>query len=1076
MKNRFFIGLCVVVILSLILPASVVAQVPNPKPEVSRHEWNRDVKEVPQEIRERFKDGVPVEDFLAELQGPIPNALLPFARQRITVIVELSQAPLAALFVSAQKEGKVMPAASQQTYLNSLRDAQAPIVNSLRALGGTVISQYQKAYNGILVNIEASKLTEIRALPGVKSIRRAPVHYVELQTSVPLIQADDVWYDLGYTGDGVTIAVIDTGIDYTHEVFGGSGDPNDYASNDPDVVEFGTFPTAKVIGGYDFAGTNYDADGEVGSPIPSPDPDPLDENGHGTHVASIAAGMGSSEVAPGVAKYALLYALKVFGAEGTTSLVVDAIEWAMDPNADGNLDDHVDVINMSLGSRYGPADPNDPDIIASNLASAIGIIVVASAGNSGNVSYIVGSPSTADAAISVAASTTGWDYGPTVSISGTTLITLTNIIYMPPAFDNDTGHFTTQVEAPLYYVGNIPGAPDDQLCSLTGLPAGVLSGKLALIQRGGCNFSQKVNYAAALGAVGAIIFNHATGGDALVTMIGDPVAIPAGFIGHTDGVNLSTAHDETAIVSAETDRTLVESKTPADTIADFSSRGPRGFDSFLKPEITAPGVAIFAAAMGSGFDGVSYSGTSMAAPHIAGVAALLREAHEDWTPEMIKAAMMNTAVDLADEDSMEVPLQGAGRVDAYAAASTDVIAVGDPDLVSLSWGFFTTDQEVYTNTKTITVINTGANTKYYDVSWYFGSWSLTDGFNLEISPSYFELDPGDSEDIQVTMVITSSEVYFDYFWLEEYYGFVEITESGPVLGPIQEGSVLRVPFYATPRPYSWLEITGFGIEEYAEWVEVAQTGPTYSYLWVYPAFVVDPNEVLQGDEGDLHLVGMDYGWEDEDYGNIIIPAFNTYGSFHTPQPYFAEFDLYIDADNDGSDDFADFNFNYGWASTGADSDEWVVLEVDLNSGIIYLGSPYLITTDYNNGFQEWYLPTDWHVLTPGDTDFNFYALSWDYEGNMDDGGGWYFDINRPPIWWGATGTYLDPYNPVEYIMYGLANMAGYLISAPSGLMIVDYYGKPGYDGLQMIGQAYYYPFVFEFYQLFFPAAPNFISP
>lgn len=1068
MKKKIFITFSVVVILSLILPASVAGQVPEPKPEVNRPQRNQMAKEVPQEIRDKFKDGVPVEEFLAEIKGPIPNALLPYAKQKIAVIVELPQAPLAAMFATAKREGKVMPAANQQAYLQSLKAAQAPIVNSLRAMGGTVISQYQKAYNGILVYIEAAKLPEIRALPGVKSVRRAPMYYADLQTSVPLINADDVWADLGYTGDGVTIAVIDTGIDYTHAALGGSGDPDDYANNDPNVVEFGTFPTPKVIGGYDFAGTNYDASGEVGSPIPTPDADPLDENSHGTHVASIAAGIGSSEVAPGVAPDALLYALKVFGAEGSTNLVVDAIEWAMDPNGDGNLSDHVDVINMSLGAYYGPADPANPDIVASDMASAIGIVVVAAAGNRGDVSYIVDSPSTADSAISVAASTTGWDYGPTVNISGTSYITLTNIIYMPPAFDNNTGHFITETVADLYYVGNIPGAPNDLLCSTTGLPAGVLNDQLALIQRGGCNFSTKVNNAAALGAVGAIIFNHTTGGDALVTMVGTPVAIPAGFVGHTNGVNLSTAHGQTAVVSAETDRTLVPSAIPADTIADFSSRGPRGFDSYLKPEITAPGVAIFAAAMGTGYDGVSYSGTSMATPHIAGVAALLKEEYPDWTPEMIKAVMMNTAVDLADDTSSQVPRQGAGRVDAYAAAIANSVAIGDADLVSLSWGFFTTNDMVYTNTKTIEVMNTSSSDQYYDVGWYFHPDSLTSGFTLVITPTNFGLSAGGSQTVDVTMVITPSEVIHDYFWLEEYYGFVEISYSGVVLAPEENGSsYLRVPFYAVPRPYSVFDITGFGIVDYEEWIEIDQYGPTYSLMWVYPAFVVDRNEVLQGDEGDLHLVGMDYGWYDDDYGDIIVPAFNTYGSFHTPQPYFAEFDLIIDADGDGYDDFVDFNFNYGWLATGRDDDTWVVLQVDLSSMMLYLASPYLNTTDYNNGYQEWYLPTEWQVLTSGDTDFNFYAVSWDYEGNMDDGGGWYFDAYRPPIWWGATGFWFDP-GDTEFVLYGLWDMAGYLMSKPSGLMIVDYYGMPGYDGLGAFGQAYYYPFEFTFIQWFFP--------
>ncbi|MCX7856026.1 MAG: S8 family serine peptidase, partial [Anaerolineae bacterium] len=516
-----------------------------------------------------------------------------------------------------------MSAAAQKGYVETLRQAQDKLEPQLKALGARVISRYQKVYNGFLVRVPLRQLARIRNLPGVKAIHRAPEHRLDLSASVPLIGAPQVWQNLGYDGEGVTIAIIDSGIDYYHAALGGSGDPDDYANDDHEVIEPGTFPTAKVIGGYDFAGPNYDARStDPARNTPVPDPDPIDGDGHGTHVASTAAGIGVEGVfGPGVAPKALLYALKVFGEPaGSTNLVIDAIEWAMDPNGDGDVSDCVDVINMSLGSTYGPNDPTDPEIIAVNNASALGVIVVASAGNAGNVSYIHGSPAAADSAIAVAASTTGYATGPTISVSGTIYITQTNIIYQPPAFANNTGQFTERVTATLFYVGTIV---TDTLClqDIGGLSGQPLTGTVALIQRGVCSFSEKVNNAAALGAVGAIIFNHATGGNERVTMSGDPVAIPAGFIARQDGLNLRPAHGQTVIVSAVNEvRTVPDPYIPADSIATFSSRGPRGFDSFLKPDVTAPGVGIFAADMGTGTGGVSYSGTSMAAPHVAGLA------------------------------------------------------------------------------------------------------------------------------------------------------------------------------------------------------------------------------------------------------------------------------------------------------------------------------------------------------------------------------------------------------------------------------------------------------------------------
>ena len=191
-----------------------------------------------------------------------------------------------------------------------------------------------------------------------------------------------VWAAVG-RGEHVKIGIIDTGIDYLHADFGGAGDAAAYAANNKNVIEPGTFPTAKVKGGYDFAGPTYNAN--IPGSIPQPDADPLDGNGHGSHVAGTAAGIGvAGSVGAGVAPAADLYALKVFSdGGGSTDVTSLAIEWAMDPNGDGDMSDHLDVINMSLGSPFG--EPADPSAISSNNAAAVGIIVATSAGNEGDV-------------------------------------------------------------------------------------------------------------------------------------------------------------------------------------------------------------------------------------------------------------------------------------------------------------------------------------------------------------------------------------------------------------------------------------------------------------------------------------------------------------------------------------------------------------------------------------------------------------------------------------------------------------------------------------------------------------------
>jgi subtilisin family serine protease len=223
-----------------------------------------------------------------------------------------------------------------------------------------------------------------RRLEGVKRVRPIEPAVPHNRTSVPFVGAPGLWGSTmpvagGVTGRGVRIGIIDTGIDYMHGDFGGSGLLADYQQAATDTSGWttspssgpGQFPTAKVSGGWDFAGDAYNGGG-----VPVPDPNPMDCYGHGTHVAGTAAGFGVTaagatytgpynatdpystppRIGPGVAPEATLYALRVFGCGGVSALVPEAIDWAIDPNADGHFSDHLDVINMSLGSDFGHAE------------------------------------------------------------------------------------------------------------------------------------------------------------------------------------------------------------------------------------------------------------------------------------------------------------------------------------------------------------------------------------------------------------------------------------------------------------------------------------------------------------------------------------------------------------------------------------------------------------------------------------------------------------------------------------------------------------------------------------------------
>jgi subtilisin family serine protease len=987
---------------------------------------------LPQEIIDEFDGGMSIEEFLIRNQGPIPNALLQYADLKVTVIVQMERPSLIAYMDQIDSTPAEMPASTQQSYVQTLKASQRTIIAKVTKLGGTVMGQYTKTMNGFMVRVPAKELNAIRLLPGVKDVRRAPQHEINLSHSVPLINADDIWNMLpvGFEGTDITIAVIDSGIDYTHAMFGGSGDPLDYSANDPVIIETDTFPTTKVIGGYDFAGTNYDADSD--DPLiytPVPDPDPLDENGHGTHVASTIAGVDVG-FGSGVAPAASLYALKIFGAAGSTNLVVDAIEWAMDPNGDNDTSDHVDVINLSLGSDFGPNDVNDPELIAVEAASQAGVFVVASAGNAGNSSYIVGSPSVSDSALSVAASSTGFQTSPYIVYNDGEEKWIPYITSANP--------FTTAITAEMIDVSTLEASGLFCNENIGSVPVDALSGKIALISRGVCSFAEKINNAESFGALAAIIYHNEAG---VLSMVTDGSTLPAGSILQSDGAILTGLTPTTVTVGPDTNVSSFEAPYPADSIAIFSSRGPRGFDSKLKPEITAPGVEIFAANIGSGDQGVSYSGTSMAAPHVAGVAALIKEAHPLWTNEQIKAAIMNTATTLVDIGA-DVPRQGAGRVDAYAALNTDVVAVGDPNLVSLSWGVIEVTTDTFQDVKTITLYNFSDVDKTLDVIPNFTS--VDTGATLTPSVPQVIVPALGSTSIEVTLDLDATLLPLNFPGMEEYYGYVTF---------IGAGDNLRVPFYFVPRPYTVLveddSETTFDIETGSGYVDLTQSGPQASKLNAYPVFLVDENEVDVLDAGDLRYVGLNYWGIVPTYGDLLVSVFSMWGPVHTNQSYFSEVNMFIDADQDGNPELVDFNYNLGAFDGYDDTNTWVVAQVNLDDDSVILGSPFSIDADFNSGFQAWYLPTASPYLGLVDTALDYEVKSIDWNGVEDYVGTASFDYAKTPLIWDLTDDVPD--NTSFTLDFSANDVDGYYESKLQGIMLVDYFGKPG------LGQVYYWP-------------------
>jgi len=300
-------------------------------------------------------------------------------------IVEFEQKPLAAeaalLYVEAGKSVAVSANIRTQLedYEQELLAENSLTKNRIGAkLGKTltrkssgagdellVRSEFHKVFNGISLDISGAEAMELLNVPGVSAVHPNKLVRATLMDSIGLIRADNAW-DAGFTGTGTTIAVIDTGVDYTHPDLGGCLGPG-----------------CKVVGGYDFINN---------------DENPMDDHGHGTHCAATAAGKG---VLDGVAPDAKIYAYKVLSSSGSGSFetVIGGIERAVDPNNDGDFSDHVDVMSLSLG---GGGNPDDPPSQAIDNAVKNGVVAVVAAGNSYNT-FRIGTPGCARKALTVGA-------------------------------------------------------------------------------------------------------------------------------------------------------------------------------------------------------------------------------------------------------------------------------------------------------------------------------------------------------------------------------------------------------------------------------------------------------------------------------------------------------------------------------------------------------------------------------------------------------------------------------------------------------------------------------------------------
>jgi minor extracellular serine protease Vpr len=460
--------------------------------------------------------------------------------------------------------------------------------------------RFKSLWNGISIQATGDQIARIRQFGSVKAIYPVQTHAIprtttvspELATAIQMTRADIAQSELGLTGRGVRVAVMDTGIDYDNPDLGGG---------------FG--PGKRVFTGWDFVGDAYNADSTSPTfdPIPHPDADPDDCAGHGTHVSGIIGAKGEvTGVAPGVS----FGAYRVFGCEGSTTddIMLAAMERI--------LKDRMDVLNMSIGDAFDTW-PGAPTAAASTRLVKKGIVVVASIGNSGaNGLWSAGAPGVGEGVIGVAS--------------------FDNIRTTNPAFsvspDNTLVGFDQATAAP---IAPRSGGPFD--LARTGTPATVndgcnpfsgVTGKVVLIRRGTCGFFNKALNAQDAGAIGVILYNNAAGRVNPTVAGATPITIPVVAITAADGLLINNRIEAGATSMTWTSSIVTSPNATGNLISSFSSYGLAA-DLTLKPDIGAPGGFIWSTLpLEQGGHG-SLSGTSMASPHVAGAVALLLESRAD---------------------------------------------------------------------------------------------------------------------------------------------------------------------------------------------------------------------------------------------------------------------------------------------------------------------------------------------------------------------------------------------------------------------------------------------------------------
>jgi subtilisin family serine protease len=930
---------------------------------------------------------------LAGTPNATPPAGVP-SKGSYAFLLELNSQSTMAAYGGTASRGKAAASTAAKTQYSRIKTQQNGVVAALPR-GSRVLYRTHSVLSGVAVYTDVHNYAALRRISGVQAVYPIAPKTASNSYAMPLQHAPLAWQAHGDLGANSTVAVIDTGIDYTHANFGGPGTVAAYntaKANDAQAANPSVFPSAKVVGGTDLVGDNYNADPAATDyqPVPHPDPNPLDCGGHGSHVAGTVAGYGENadgstynaaynastpfttmRIGPGMAPKAKLLAYKVFGCTGSTNEVSAAIDAAADPNGDGDPSDHASVINMSLGADYGS--PQDGDSVEANFASSLGITVVIASGNAGDEYDAGGSPGDAVQAIAVANSVDAQDQLDGLHVSAPASI---------------AGEYGSERSANYDWAthpdlsGSVVALSDttnkDGCAPFSSTDAAAVHGKVAFLEwtdddtARRCGSTARADNVAAAGGTGFIFADDAEtfaagiSGDALV-----PGVLVTKSAGDAIRAQLAGVVTITGTSAADFRQTLTQNN---DKVNAGSSRGIRRAGN-VKPDVTAVGTGVFSTGMGTGNQGVSESGTSMATPMVAGLAALVRSLRPDWTPEQVKADIMNTAgQDLFTGDNHTgakyAPNRvGAGRILADAALSNLVLAYvkDDPGAVSASFGPVAIAAPT-TLTKTINVVNKGLTSATYNLSYQ--AITSVPGVTYQVSPTTLTVGRASTATFTVSLVVANPKLLtktLDPTMPRDQGGlpreFLADASGRVVLTPtVGATTPLRVPVYAAPRPSSSmtqqpsltlpagalqkanLPLTGTGVAQGSGNTAVNSIVAGFelqasSGLAPVCSTTVTTACVHVADErsADLGYVGItsdapqirSFG-EDPLSGNtpgLVYFAINTQGAWRTPAST-QEFDIYIDSNGDNVPDAVLFNTRL------PGEDVFVTELIDLDTGAL----------------------------------------------------------------------------------------------------------------------------------------------